>query len=1009
MCCEHDAAHRTTAINRATRTVTTTTDLPASDLDAVEITIDGLPVSSTTPTVATATGYGHDALGRLETITSPRGIVTSTVYHPVTGRVSSSTHAGKTTHYTYHPAGAAGAGMVATETRPDNTVIRTAHTARGEVFRVWGGGTYPLEYTYNSHGQIETLKTFRSDSGWTAPTWPASPGTADTTTWTYHPESGRLHQKTDAANQSETLTWHEDGKLHTRQRATGKTATHTWTNLGQPESITYSDSTPAVHHTYDRAGRVKTTTDAAGTRTFTHPDLLTTTETITGGILAGVTRTATKDTHFRPSQLTAASGTAQHAVTYQYTTNSRLGQVVTGAHTATYGYLTDSDLITTITFKSGATTRLATARHHDSSDRPASVTHTHGTQAQTFGVTEFDDMHRRKKIEREDGTRWAYDYNSKGEVTSGLREKTASPNPSVPGWQHGYTFDEIGNRLTATTNSRVSTYTPNNLNQYDNRTIPRAFDIIGKADAAATVTVDGNPATRLDEFFYKERAAGSGPVHTPYLVQATDANGTTTRSGGKFLPATPENFAHDLDGNLTSDGRFTYTWDAENRLIAMETHATVPLPARRKLAFAYDSIGRRIRKTVWQGTPTGGWQLRHHFDFIHEPNGWNILAERSSSPQHPTTNSQLIRTYTWGTDLSGTLTGAGGVGGLLFATLHTSGKTFAYESDLNGNVTLLVDTATGQPAATYDYGPFGEPLRQSGEYATLNPYRFSTKHTDEETGLLDYGLRYYNPSTGRWLSRDPIAEDGGVNLYGFLTNNGITEIDVLGMVVFAKLSYQFQIPSERSRIAYQIDEFFEYKICTECPENGSLAAANERDVARAIEAVGSSIQGFAHEKTNYDALDRKHYRGTLRIWTKYIGNLRGTCKQEYLETIDANARKYNVIFIHSDKYSKRAEVNGVLQNRLDITAGDPSSALQHELGHMIGYGHPHPDGHTHETIERYQNDIMRQSGIHNGIVFTSGNSSHPDFMHGVWTHLHNGSGYNAYRHNLVDGNVVVKK
>ncbi len=779
---------RTVAINRATRTVTTTTDVPDSNLDAVEITIDGLPNTSTTPTISTPTQYDHDALGRLETLTSPRGVSTATAYHPTTGRISSNSHAGKTTQYTYHPSGGAGAGSVATETRPDTSVIRTSYTSRGEVFRVWGGGGYPLEYSYNSHGQLETLKTFRSDAGWTAPTWPANPGTADLTTWTYHPESGQLHQKSDAANKSETLAYNAAGKLHTRLRATGKAITYLWTNRGQQESISYSDATPAVFHTYDRAGRVKTTQDAAGMRAFTYPDLLTTTESIAGGGLVGVIRSSTLDTYSRRSQSAVGSGSAQHAVDYQYSPVSRLDQVVTGTHSATYDYLTDSDSIETITLKSSATTRLATTRNHDVSDRLDGVTNAYGSQTQSFGVTEFDNMNRRKKIEREDGTRWAYGYNSKGEVTSGLREKTALPNAPVPGWQHGYIFDEIGNRLTATTNARVSTYVPNALNQYDSRTVPRAFDVIGKANATASVTVDSNPASRLDEFFYKELAAGSGSVHIPYSVAATDGNGTTTRSGGKFLPATPEIFTHDDAGNLTSDGRFLCTWDAENRLIAMETHTGVPLPARRKLVFGYDSMHRRIKKDVWHGTASGGWQLRHKFNFIHELNGWNILAERSGESAN-----SFLRTYTWGTDLSGTLTGAGGVSGLLFATLHTNGKTFAYGSDLNGNVTLLVDTATGQAAATYDYGPFGELLRQSGEYAMLNPYRFSTKYNDDETGWLDYGLRYYIPASGRWPSRDPIGEKGGVNLYGFLGNNGINKFDMLGLWASQRNCSQKQI------------------------------------------------------------------------------------------------------------------------------------------------------------------------------------------------------------------------
>ncbi len=321
------------------------------------------------------------------------------------------------------------------------------------------------------------------------------------------------------------------------------------------------------------------------------------------------------------------------------------------------------------------------------------------------------------------------------------------------------------------------------------------FDVIGKASDSTDVTVNGQLATRRDEYFHVEIEiqTGSGASHTPYRVDATNSSGTTTRNGGKFLPATPENFIYDFDGNLTSDGRFIYTWDAENRLIGMQTHASVPIAARRKLAFAYDSMGRRIRKTVMHPSTNGGWQHHHQIDFIYDLNGWNLLAERSSGRANA-----FLRTYTWGTDLGGqggspsrgmqsaglsaiASATAGGVGGLLFTTFHLSNTTLASGMDLNGNVTLLINTATSQPAAIYDYGPFGEPIRQSGEYATLNPFRFSTKYTDNETGLLYYGYRYYDPVTGRWPSRDPIQERGGVNLYGMVGNDGVNRWDILGL------------------------------------------------------------------------------------------------------------------------------------------------------------------------------------------------------------------------------------
>jgi RHS repeat-associated protein len=774
----------TTTIDRATQTGTTTTDVPDSNLNAVEVTIGGRLKSTTTPTVSAPTVYNtYDGLGRLTTMTSPRGVVTSTVFDPATGRVSSVTHAGKETSYTYHPAGTVGAGRVATTTQPDTKVIRTSYTLRGEDYRVWGGATYPLERTYDAYGQLQFLKTYRGGSGWSGTTWPeTTTGTADTTEWRYYQATGQLHQKLDAEQKATTYTYHDDGKMKSRQRARGPITNYRWNNLGQPESTIHSDATASVSTLYDRAGRPKTLSDAAGTHTYDYGVPLQVTETITGGILAGVTRTATRDTYERPSGLSVTSGTNTHSTAYQYNPISpRLEKITTGTESATYGYLTNSDAIQTLAFKLGTTTRLTTTRSYDTSDRLDGVTNAYGSSLlQTFGVSEFDAMNRRKKITREDATRWAFGYNDKGEVTSGIREKTSTSVP-VPGWSHGYTFDEIGNRLTATNNGRISSYTPNALNQYENRTVPRAFDILGKASSASDVlltfdwTLGYIGATRLDEYFYAEvDYPVSGAVHVPYSVSAFDGTGTTTRTGGKFLPATPEPYDYDDDGNLTSDGRFTYTWDAENRLVAMETLPAVPTIAKRKLSFAYDAMSRRIRKTTWHGTASGTWQLQQNIRFIHELGGWNILADITS-------DGKFLRTYTWGTDLSGNLSGAGGVGGLLFTKIHGDNSVHAHGMDLNGNVSLLVSTTTGQATATYDYGPFGEPLRQSGEYAILNPYRFSTKYTDDETGLLDYGYRYYDPVTGRWPSRDPIGEEGGINLYGFVGNDSISRTDFLGL------------------------------------------------------------------------------------------------------------------------------------------------------------------------------------------------------------------------------------
>ena len=69
---------------------------------------------------------------------------------------------------------------------------------------------------------------------------------------------------------------------------------------------------------------------------------------------------------------------------------------------------------------------------------------------------------------------------------------------------------------------------------------------------------------------------------------------------------------------------------------------------------------------------------------------------------------------------------------------------------------------------------FGNITYQNGGINIFR-YRFSTKLFDPETGLYYYGRRFYDPVWGRWLNRDPIEEDGGLNLYAFCGNDGLMQ------------------------------------------------------------------------------------------------------------------------------------------------------------------------------------------------------------------------------------------
>jgi RHS repeat-associated protein len=155
--------------------------------------------------------------------------------------------------------------------------------------------------------------------------------------------------------------------------------------------------------------------------------------------------------------------------------------------------------------------------------------------------------------------------------------------------------------------------------------------------------------------------------------------------------------------------------------------------------------------------------------------GYNIAAEIVVDEVTPSTN---VTYYTWGLDLSGTLQGAGGVGGLL-AVVRSDG-TFFPCYDANGNITEYVD-GSGEIRAHYEYSPFGETIAQSGDLADTFTHRFSTKPFDAETSLVMYQLRPYAPGLGRWMSRDPIGERGGLNEYGFVGNDPANGRDYLGL------------------------------------------------------------------------------------------------------------------------------------------------------------------------------------------------------------------------------------
>ena len=194
----------------------------------------------------------------------------------------------------------------------------------------------------------------------------------------------------------------------------------------------------------------------------------------------------------------------------------------------------------------------------------------------------------------------------------------------------------------------------------------------------------------------------------------------------------------------------------------------------------YDHLGRRVQKIAADGTHT----------FLYD--GWRPVVETVAKPGGATDRIE----YHWGKDLSGTLDGAAGVGGLLY--VKRNGEIYVPFYDAYGNVMGYWDEQ-GNVVAEYAYDAFGRTVAKNGTMADVFSIRYSTKYYDAETGMYYYGRRFCLLALCRWLTRDPIEEQGGVNLYAFCANSAICRIDPLGAFSF-NLMWRMPTAEEQVKI-----------------------------------------------------------------------------------------------------------------------------------------------------------------------------------------------------------------
>jgi RHS repeat-associated protein len=320
------------------------------------------------------------------------------------------------------------------------------------------------------------------------------------------------------------------------------------------------------------------------------------------------------------------------------------------------------------------------------------------------------------------------------------------------------------------------------------------YDKIGQLKVA-TSTVNGeNRGYAYDSAWNLNFRTNNGVLGTFVVDTKNELTNAPTPMGTML---------YDANGNLTSaNGHYLYSYDAENRL-TMWIYTQLGLNSLTNgdlvSTFAYDGLGRlRIRDEyilncpnpqspqppsgsagAFPAPPAGcNWDLTSETHYIYD--GYRVIQERDS-------NNVPVVSYTRGTDLSGTLEGAGGIGGLLGRSSGYSGGNWTshayYHADGNGNITYLVDGSQNL-AASYRYDPFGNTVSSSGTLANANVYRFSSKEIHANSGMYYFLYRFYDPNLQRWVNRDPVAEAGGINLYGFLGNSPIDYSDPFGDAVY---------------------------------------------------------------------------------------------------------------------------------------------------------------------------------------------------------------------------------
>jgi RHS repeat-associated protein len=375
-----------------------------------------------------------------------------------------------------------------------------------------------------------------------------------------------------------------------------------------------------------------------------------------------------------------------------------------------------------------------------------SSNHTHGVSA-TYG---YDDLNRLTSV---------VDGNLSGSNTTSYTYDSANNVGTVTypnGIESQFTYDTL-NRV-ATTASQVSGYT------YQRGATGNLTNVVEMSGRTVNWTYDGiyrltNESVTSDPSVNGSVSYGLDPVGNR-LSDSSSLSGISSGTWGYNSDDEVTSESYDTNGNVTSTGGKSFTYDSENHLMSMTTTGT-------SVSVIYDGDGNRVAKTV------NGVTTYYLVDDLN-PTGYAQVVEELSSA------GAVERQYTYGLQRINE--------NQPISNVWTSSF---YGYDGGGSVRQLTNSA-GAVTDTYEYDAFGNALNKTG--STPNNYLYRGEQYDPDLGLYYLRARYYNPATGRFMSRDPLdgqAKDpASLHKYLYAGGDPINLLDPTGRETYYNPAYQ---------------------------------------------------------------------------------------------------------------------------------------------------------------------------------------------------------------------------